>query len=89
MKRHFLTASLATMMAASPALAHHGMIIPNDPMISQEDGRSVALIMSFAHPFELDGTLLETPVAFSVTREGTTSDLLGSLQSATVTQEQG
>lgn len=89
MKRHFLTVSLATLMAATPALAHYGMIIPNDPMISQEDGRSVALTMSFSHPFEMDGMILETPVSFSVTHEGTATDLLGSLQSATVMEEQG
>lgn len=89
MKRHFLSASLATLLAATPALAHYGMIIPNDPMISQEDGRNVALTMSFSHPFELDGMILETPVSFSVTHEGTTTDLLGSLQSATVMDEQG
>lgn len=89
MKRHFLTASLATLIAATPALAHYGMIIPNDPMISQQDGRSVALTMSFSHPFELDGMMLETPVSFSVTHEGTTTDLLGELQDATVMEEQG
>ncbi|QUJ76112.1 DUF4198 domain-containing protein [Sulfitobacter albidus] len=89
MKRHFLTASLATLIAATPALAHYGMIIPNDPMISQEDGRSVALTMSFSHPFEMDGMILETPVSFAVTHEGTTTDLLGSLQDATVMEEQG
>ncbi len=89
MKRHFLTASLATLIAATPALAHYGMIIPNDAMVSQEDGRSVALTMSFSHPFEMDGMILETPVSFSVTHEGTTTDLLGSLQSATVMEEQG
>ena len=80
MKRHFLTVSLATLIAATPALAHYGMIIPSDPMISQEDGRSVALTMSFSHPFEMDGMMLDTPVSFSVTHEGTTTDLLGSLQ---------
>jgi cobalt/nickel transport protein len=89
MKRHFLTVSLATLIAATPALAHYGMIIPSDPMISQEDGRSVALTMSFSHPFEMDGMMLDTPVSFSVTHEGTTTDLLGSLQSATVMEEQG
>ena len=89
MKRHFLTVSLATLIAATPALAHYGMIIPNDPMISQQDGRSVALTMSFSHPFELDGMMLETPVSFSVTHEGTTTDLLGELQDAMVMEEQG
>ena len=89
MKPHFLTASLATLIAATPALAHYGMIIPNDPMISQDDGRSVDLTMSFSHPFELDGMMLDAPVSFSVTHEGTTSDLLGDLEAATVMDEAG
>ncbi len=89
MKRYLATASLAGLIAATPAFAHYGMIIPDDPMISQEDGRSVALIMSFSHPFEMDGMMLDTPIAFSVTHEGTTTDLLGELESATVMDDQG
>ncbi|WP_333713127.1 DUF4198 domain-containing protein [Yoonia sp.] len=89
MKRHLTTASLAALLVATPALGHYGMIIPDDPMISQEDGRSVNLTMSFSHPFELDGMMLDTPVAFSVTHEGTTTDLLGELQGATVMDDQG
>jgi len=89
MKRLCLSASLAGLIAAAPALAHYGMIIPDDPMISQEDGRSVALTMSFSHPFERDGMMLADPVAFSVTHEGMTTDLLGDLQSATVMDDQG
>ena len=89
MKRHLLTASLASLIAATPALAHYGMIIPNDPMISQEDGRSVDLTMSFSHPFELDGMMLDAPVSFGVTYEGETTDLLGDLESATVMDDQG
>ncbi|MEM1077209.1 MAG: DUF4198 domain-containing protein [Pseudomonadota bacterium] len=89
MKHHIFNASLATLVAAMPAAAHYGMIIPSDPMISQEDGRSVALTMSFSHPFELDGMTLETPVAFSVTHEGASTDLLGSLQDAKVMGEPG
>jgi cobalt/nickel transport protein len=89
MKDHFLIASLATLIAVSPALAHYGMVIPSDSMISQEDGRSVALTMSFSHPFEMDGMMLDKPVSFSVTHEDTTTDLLGSLQDAKVMEEQG
>lgn len=89
MKRHLVTASIATLIAATPALAHYGMIIPSDPMISQQDGRSVGLTMSFSHPFELDGMMLEKPVSFSVTHEDTTTDLLGELSDATVMDDQG
>lgn len=89
MKRHIFTASLAALVAATPAFAHYGMIIPDDQMISQEDGRSISLTMSFAHPFERDGMTLDTPVSFSVTHEGNSTDLLGDLQSATIMGDQG
>ncbi|KUJ79741.1 DUF4198 domain-containing protein [Ruegeria profundi] len=89
MKRHIVFAALAGTVAVTPALAHYGMIIPNDPMISQEDGRSLSLTMSFSHPFEMDGMMLEKPEAFTVTHEGATTDLLGDLQDATVMDDQG
>ena len=89
MKRHLLAASFAGLIIATPALSHYGMIIPNDPMISQEDGRSVALTMSFSHPFEMDGMMLDKPVSFTVTHEGNTTSLLGGLQDARVMDDQG
>lgn len=89
MKRLLVTASIASLMATAPAMAHYGMIIPNDPMISQEDGRSVSLTMSFSHPFEMDGMMLDKPASFTVTHEGNTTDLLGDLQDATVMDDQG
>lgn len=89
MKHHVIAASIASLIATSSALAHYGMIIPNDPMISQTDGRSVSLSMSFSHPFEMDGMILETPVSFSVTRGDDTTDLLGSLKTETIMDEQG
>ncbi len=89
MRRQYFSAILAGSVAATPALAHYGMIIPNDPMISQEDGRSLSLTMSFSHPFEMDGMTLDRPEAFTVTHEGTTTDILGSLQDAKVMGDQG
>lgn len=89
MKNKLFTASLAGLICATPALAHYGMIIPNDSMISQEDGRSVDLTMSFSHPFELDGMILDKPAAFSVTHEDTTTSLMGELQDAKVMGDQG
>ena len=89
MKRHLITASLAWIISSAPALAHYGMIIPSDPMISQQDGRSVNLTMSFSHPFELDGMMLDKPVGFTVTHDGTTTNLLGDLEGKTVMEDQG
>lgn len=83
------TALATTALTAGAALAHYGMIIPNDPMVSQQDGRSVALEVTFSHPFELDGMELATPVSFSVTHEGETTDLLEELQPATLMEAAG
>ncbi|MEM9974542.1 MAG: DUF4198 domain-containing protein [Pseudomonadota bacterium] len=89
MKQSGLAAPLALMIAAAPASAHYGMIIPSDPMISQKDGRSVALTLSLSHPFEMDGMMLDRPVAFNVMHGGATVNILGSLRDATVMEEQG
>lgn len=89
MKHTLVTASFATLFASMPAMAHYGMIIPNDTMISQADGRSIDLTMSFSHPFERESMFLDTPVSFSVTHEGNTTDLMGDLQSATVMGDAG
>ena len=43
-------------MVAGRAKADYGMIIPSDPMVTQEDGRSVALTVWFSHPVEGTGT---------------------------------
>jgi len=89
MKPAFLTAVAVAALTGSAAFAHYGMIIPNDNMISQEDGRAVDLTMSFSHPFELEGMILDAPVSFSVTHEGETTDLLGDLEAATVMDAPG
>lgn len=79
----------AALLAATPLAAHYGMIIPNDPMISQQDGRSVALTLSFSHPFERDGMELDRPAAFTVTHEGEATNLLDRLQEARVMDAPG
>ena len=81
--------ALIALLAATPAAAHYGMIIPSDPMLSQEDGRSIDLTLSFSHPFEERGMLLERPEAFTVTHAGETTDLLDGLADGTVMGEPG
>lgn len=76
-------------LVASTASAHYGMIIPDDNMVTQEDGRSVSLSMSFSHPFEGAGMMLERPAAFTVTHDGKTTDLLGDLRPATIMDNPG
>lgn len=89
MKKTLLASMATLLLSAAPAFAHYGMIIPDDAMISQEDGRNLGLTLSFSHPFEMTGMPLDKPVSFGVTREGKTTDLLGNLQDKTVLGEQG
>lgn len=84
-----LRPAFLALLAAAPAAAHYGMIIPSDSMLSQRDGRSVDLTLSFSHPFEGEGMALERPEAFTVTHAGATTDLLPSLAEATVMDAPG
>ncbi|PWJ17539.1 DUF4198 domain-containing protein [Jannaschia seohaensis] len=79
-----LTLAALALLAGTPAAAHYGMIIPSDPMLAQEEGRAVDLTISFSHPFEEDGMVLERPEVFTVTHAGETTDLRGALADATV-----
>ncbi|WP_306006183.1 DUF4198 domain-containing protein [Aquicoccus porphyridii] len=89
MKSIFSATIAIAALSGTTALSHYGMIIPSDPMISQEDGRSVQLSVSFSHPFELDGMVLEQPVSFNVTHDGETTDLLGALNSSDIMGQPG
>jgi cobalt/nickel transport protein len=89
MKTTVATILATTVLGAGAAFAHYGMIIPSDPMVSQQDGRSVTLDVSFSHPFELAGMELVTPVAFSVTHDGETTDLMDRLQPVTIMESAG
>lgn len=89
MLKHIYFSTSAICFLATAASAHYGMIIPNDPMVSQEDGRSVTLDLSFSHPFELDGMVLETPESFTVTHDGDETDLLGDLTATEIMGEPG
>lgn len=89
MKSIFSSTLAVAALMGTTAVAHYGMIIPNDPMISQDDGRSVQLSLSFSHPFELLGMTLEQPVSFNVTHGGETTDLLGDLTASEIMGEAG
>lgn len=89
MKTIFSTTIAIAALSGTTALAHYGMIIPSAPMISQEDGRSVQLSVSFSHPFELDGMVLEQPVSFDVTHDGETTDLLDDLNGSDIMGQPG
>jgi cobalt/nickel transport protein len=88
-KRLIITTAAGYAMCCATAFAHFGMIIPDDNMVSQDDGRAVALQLSFSHPFELGGMVLDHPATFTVTHEGETTDLLGDLVPAQVMEQPG
>lgn len=81
--------ALAALLSADAASAHFGMIIPDSPMVSQQDGRSVRMELSFSHPFERAGMTLARPAAFTVTRDGETIDLMDRLEDAQILGEAG
>ncbi|APE44029.1 ATP-dependent DNA ligase [Sulfitobacter alexandrii] len=87
MKTFLTAATIATL--ASTASAHYGMIIPSDNMVSQEDGRSIDLTLSFSHPFEGIGMVLDRPEAFTLTHGGETTNLLDSLEETQVMDHAG
>lgn len=89
MKTGFATSLAISLLSTGTAFAHYGMIIPSDPMLSQDEGRSVSLELSFSHPFELVGMDLVMPLAFSVTHGEETTDLLGELSPATIMDSPG
>jgi cobalt/nickel transport protein len=75
-----------TLMAAGSAWSHFGMLIPSDSMVMQDDSRTVTVVLSFSHPFELVGMELVKPKVFNVLAGGKKQDLLNSLEA---TQEMG
>jgi cobalt/nickel transport protein len=69
---------------AGPAWAHFGMLIPTDSMVMADEAHTVALTLSFSHPFERAGMDLVKPKAVTVTAGGQTRDLLSALKPAEV-----
>lgn len=62
-----------------PALAHFGMIIPSDDMVTQTETRDVALDVKFTHPMEGNCMNMVKPAEFGVIFQGKKTDLLNSL----------
>ncbi len=69
--------------AATPAMAHFGMVIPSTNIVSPTN-KSVDLTLSFSHPFENIGMDLAKPAQFYVVSGGQRTDLAPSLTKAAV-----
>ena len=76
--------TLITLFAQN-CLAHFGMLIPEQSVITQKK-KSIQFNLAFAHPFENVGMELAKPKTFSVTVDGQTSDLTDTLRPATFMQ---
>ena len=74
-----LTLSLLVLFCG-PVSAHFGMVIPSDNMVMQGENRTVTVTLSFSHPMEMVGMELAKPKHFSVTKDGTASNLLDQLK---------
>ncbi|MFC1868378.1 DUF4198 domain-containing protein [Thermodesulfobacteriota bacterium] len=66
------------------ALAHFGMIIPSDSMVMQGDDRTVNFKISFSHPFEGHGMVMEKPDRCEVIANGNKTDLIASLKETSI-----
>jgi cobalt/nickel transport protein len=79
----FCLAVFSLAMAGEQALAHFGMVIPSENIVTPQK-KSVDLTLSFSHPFERKGMELVKPLKFFAVHDGHVTDLLGSLQKTTV-----
>jgi len=70
---------LFSFLLTSPAHAHFGMIIPDQPIVSQ-DNKIAELTLSFSHPFENHTMNLDKPKRFFVTVNNKNTDLINTLE---------
>jgi cobalt/nickel transport protein len=71
-------------LATGSAWSHFGMLIPSDTMVMQDDDRTITVILSFSHPFEMAGMDLDKPKVFNVLAGGKKADSLGLLEATQV-----
>ncbi|MGL1931205.1 MAG: DUF4198 domain-containing protein [Desulfotalea sp.] len=72
-------ATCLTVFSALPSHAHFGMLISDHSIINQEN-RASNLQLSFSHPFEGIGMVLEKPEKFNLTLAGKNTDLTADLK---------
>ena len=75
-------------MLSSAAHAHFGMVIPSQEIVADKQSANIRLILSFSHPMEGNGMVLDRPAAFYVMVDGKKQDLTNTLQPATIYDHQ-
>lgn len=68
------------LFAASPALAHFGIVKPDKSMIMEQGEAKLTLDVAFAHPFAQAGMDMKKPQSFYVMYDGKKNDLLPNLK---------
>ncbi len=86
--KSLVTAATFVLACGTMANAHYGMIIPSDQMVMQGEESTVNLDVRFWHPMEGIAMPLVKPAKFDVVANGEKVDLLGTLQSKTVKDNQ-
>ena len=79
-----LCISLTAVLWAGPALAHFGMVIPSQDVVTDKDKAKVDVVVSFSHPMEGNGMDMAKPKSFGVVEAGKKADLTGTLKPAKV-----
>ena len=78
---------LAVCLAAAPALAHFGMVVPDRNLVGKDGPRAVSLDLRFWHPMENQGMDLARPRLEAIVK-GKREDISASLTQATVAGKQ-
>lgn len=77
----FLTLALGcTLAVPRPSLAHFGMILPSDPIVSTNDPKEIRLEVRFLHPMEGTSMSMARPESFAVRARGGDTELLETLE---------
>ncbi len=80
MMKHLILLPLFLLLSASSGMAHFGVLLPSDDIISQEDPRTLSMQVKFMHPFEGSRMNIVKPRQFGVMHQGVIMDLLDTLQ---------
>lgn len=78
----FVLGAVLIALAAAPAAAHFGTIVPSDDIVTQDDDKTVNLQVKFIHPMEMHYMEMVKPKQFGVVHDGKKQDLLESLKAA-------
>lgn len=84
----FLAVVFCPLLFSGHVLAHYGMIIPSDQIVTQGENKTITLDLRFWHPMEGIPMSLVKPVHFDVVANGQKVNLLDTLQSKKVKDNQ-